>query len=322
MPRDDFSLKTKQILANRVACICSNLKCRTITMGPHTNPKKYITIGVAGHITAASPKGPRYDRELTPLERKSPENGIWLCQNCGKLVDSDNSKFTKQELLQWKQQAEDEQFNKVAKILLPFNKITDEEEKIKLLKILMTKSEAGFHTNITPSEINTATGTIGFIYFPVTYKQDIKILDLIGGINKNRISIIMQNKNIIELIIYDALGNKHSVKSKLSKSKFAEFIFLTWNQKNIAVWYKGEIIFQLELDQQLRDKWAAITSGLDIDGSSRANYIIRGAKGGGRIGLGLCSSDKSLQVIISHLIFLNRVISSEEILDLTALSKS
>jgi len=106
--RDDFPQKVKDILAKRAGFRCSNPRCRILTIGPQENPKKYISIGNAAHITAASPEGPRYDDNLTPEERISETNGIWLCQNCGKLVDSDTAKFTVEILREWKRLAEED----------------------------------------------------------------------------------------------------------------------------------------------------------------------------------------------------------------------
>jgi hypothetical protein len=67
-----------------------------------------LNAGVAAHITAASPGGPRYDPTLTPEERRHPRNAIWLCQTCGKLIDNDQTKFTEEELRHWKGDAEAE----------------------------------------------------------------------------------------------------------------------------------------------------------------------------------------------------------------------
>lgn len=54
--RDDFNEKVKHTLANRAGNICSNPNCKKSTFGPHTEPNKSINIGVAAHITAASPE--------------------------------------------------------------------------------------------------------------------------------------------------------------------------------------------------------------------------------------------------------------------------
>ncbi len=104
--RDDFSLKTKELLAKRVANRCSNPGCRQLTSGPQEDPTKVVNIGVAAHTTAASTDGPRFDPSLTPDQRRSVKNGIWLCQSCAKLVDNDSIRYGADVLRQWKVQAE------------------------------------------------------------------------------------------------------------------------------------------------------------------------------------------------------------------------
>ncbi len=111
--RDDFDAKTKRILAERVGFRCSNPHCRKLTSGPQSLPHKAVNIGVAAHITAASPGGPRYDPTLSPSERKSVENGIWLCQTCAKLIDSDPNRYTVKVLREWKSQAEREALGEI-----------------------------------------------------------------------------------------------------------------------------------------------------------------------------------------------------------------
>lgn len=104
---DDFAIETKELLAKRVGMRCSNPNCRQPTSGPSSNSRKTINIGVAAHITAASPGGPRYDASLSPKERRAPENGIWCCQNYGKLVDSDADAYPIDLLTRWKSLSEE-----------------------------------------------------------------------------------------------------------------------------------------------------------------------------------------------------------------------
>jgi hypothetical protein len=106
--RDDFSQKTKDILARRVRFVCSNPECRRSTSGPGEEPDKAVNIGVAAHITAASEGGPRYDPFMSANDRSSIENGIWLCQNCAHLIDADPEKYSTETLYRWKNQAETE----------------------------------------------------------------------------------------------------------------------------------------------------------------------------------------------------------------------
>jgi HEAT repeat protein len=104
--RDDFPPPVKDVLAKRVGCRCCNPCCSKLTSGPHEDPTKAVNIGVAAHITAAAPGGKRYDPKLSSEERKAIENGIWLCQNCGKLIDSDEQKYSVELLVKWKRDAE------------------------------------------------------------------------------------------------------------------------------------------------------------------------------------------------------------------------
>jgi len=90
----------------RVGVRCSNLSCRKLTTGPRTESSHIINIGVGAHITAASPGGPRYDHSLSSQERESAENGIWLCQNCAKLIDNDAERYPTEVLRRWKATAE------------------------------------------------------------------------------------------------------------------------------------------------------------------------------------------------------------------------
>jgi hypothetical protein len=100
--RDDFSERTKRTLAVRAAHFCSNPHCLKLTAGPHSDPSKSLSTGHAAHIHAASSKGPRYDVTQTPAQRKSIANGLWLCRECGDIVDKDNAPHTPELLRRWK----------------------------------------------------------------------------------------------------------------------------------------------------------------------------------------------------------------------------
>lgn len=106
MMRDDFPQPVKEQLAKRVGIRCSNPQCRQQTSGPQAEGTGAVNIGVAAHITAAARNGPRYDSKLTSEERRSPDNGIWLCQTCAKLVDSDTGAHPADILRDWKEIAE------------------------------------------------------------------------------------------------------------------------------------------------------------------------------------------------------------------------
>ena len=57
--RDDFSMKTKEELAKRVAYKCSNPQCRKPTIGANENSDGIVSVEEAAHKSASSPGGKR-----------------------------------------------------------------------------------------------------------------------------------------------------------------------------------------------------------------------------------------------------------------------
>ncbi len=115
--RDDFTETTKRIAASRVGYGCSFPGCHAITIGASMESEKSISlIGVAAHICAAAPGGKRYDTNMTPDQRKSIENCIWMCQTHARLIDTDDVTYTVDILKQWKKEAEKESSKRLANI--------------------------------------------------------------------------------------------------------------------------------------------------------------------------------------------------------------
>lgn len=130
--RDDFTERTKRILAARAGNRCSNPLCRKITSGPAVDSNSATIIGEAAHIKAASPGGKRYDSSMTSSERKSIENGIWLCESCAKLIDTDEKEYSVLRLYEWKDTAEAEARREVRS----FNRYNIFDNDIDILKFV------------------------------------------------------------------------------------------------------------------------------------------------------------------------------------------
>lgn len=104
--RDEFSSRVKAQVAARAGWRCSNPHCRQPTSGPSDSEKVVTNVGVAAHITAASPNGPRFASGGTGSQRRSAGNAIWLCQRCAKAIDDDPKRYTPSLLEDWRTQAE------------------------------------------------------------------------------------------------------------------------------------------------------------------------------------------------------------------------
>lgn len=136
--RDDFSEETKRRLGERVNLQCSTPECRAPTKGPHTDDSKASNVGVAAHIHGASKNGPRYRVEQTSEQRKSIENGIWLCRICDKKVDGDEARYPAELLRAWKVMAEhaaDQQLGK------PRDTATTSSSELAYLRLLLHEVE-------------------------------------------------------------------------------------------------------------------------------------------------------------------------------------
>lgn len=116
--RDDFTDKVKRLLRERAGNQCSHPECRAVTTAAGEGADKVNNIGKAAHICAAAPGGPRYKAEMTPEERRSIENGIWLCSNHADEIDNDEQRFSESLLRQWKQDAEEARKYELGKPLL------------------------------------------------------------------------------------------------------------------------------------------------------------------------------------------------------------
>lgn len=93
--RDDFPAPIRRALAARAGHRCS--LCKASTSGPSDEgPDAVVNVGIAAHITAAaSGRGARrYDSSLTSEERRSIDNGIWLCGTCSTMIDRDEKTFS------------------------------------------------------------------------------------------------------------------------------------------------------------------------------------------------------------------------------------
>jgi hypothetical protein len=82
-----------------------------------------MSMGTASHICAAASGGPRYDGNMSPEQRRSVTNGIWMCRNHGTTIDSTDPKFTTEVLRTWKKEAEAESRLRVLNGSMPLGSV-------------------------------------------------------------------------------------------------------------------------------------------------------------------------------------------------------
>src|SRR4051794_9245831 len=104
---NDFSQATRRELAARAGHRCSAPSCRAPTSGPSATRKTRLAdVGEAAHIAGARNGTARFDETMTPNERSSYENGVWLCRTHAKAVDDDEDRYPADLLVKWRESAE------------------------------------------------------------------------------------------------------------------------------------------------------------------------------------------------------------------------
>jgi hypothetical protein len=111
--RDEFTPLTKRALEKQAGCKCSYPRCRRLTYAVSPDSEEELQIGEAAHICAASPGGPRYDMTMTRDERRSVDNGIWLCRTHARIIDVADAKFSVVLLHEWKQKTKKDAWESV-----------------------------------------------------------------------------------------------------------------------------------------------------------------------------------------------------------------
>jgi hypothetical protein len=148
--RHDFLSSTVLVLRNRAGNVCSYPGCHVHTHGAASSDGKAVGIGVACHIKAAAPGGPRYDAEQTKDERRHLDNGIWMCQSHSRLIDADDSSYSVEDLLEWKQKAEVRSHTLINAKSFTESELKAELEKgaVSVLQRWVNKSDDPFDTPI------------------------------------------------------------------------------------------------------------------------------------------------------------------------------
>ena len=107
--RDEFPDGVKKAVAARAGWHCSFRGCPKATVGAsEESPNAVMMVGKAAHISgAAAGKGSRrYDPSMSPEERKSIANAIWLCSHHADVIDRDEVTYSIDELRAMKREHE------------------------------------------------------------------------------------------------------------------------------------------------------------------------------------------------------------------------
>ena len=274
--RHNFSKEIKRSLREHVAGLCSNPSCRVLTTSSQIDGISLCNVGVAAHICAAAPGGPRYRATQTKDERVSYENGVWLCRTCSTLIDVDDKAFQECFLRSWKEQAKNYARDNLGKVFLP----KDEVESKAL------KSTLDYISGTDQSSVITAPSKVMTFFDNQLNQLDKRFTiktDVINGITKINITPI-SNDASFSLVMNSSDGKvfenslnkmretgepvKLSNKSfKLSNSKLFEAIGQNLSEE-------GELVIKPASKQVVIDLYAKSSSLQNLLGSFKGKQTI------------------------------------------------
>jgi hypothetical protein len=107
---------------------CAKPGCNTVLVNSNSS-----FVASVCHIYAAEENGPRPNKDLTPEQKRLPENLILLCKICHEIVDAEEEKYPAKVLKQWKSDRE-MVFSEIGDTLRIsyLDQITDERDHIPL----------------------------------------------------------------------------------------------------------------------------------------------------------------------------------------------
>ncbi len=212
--RDDFPNAVKEALAKRVGFRCSNLGCGQPTSGPQVDSGKAINVGVAAHITAASPGGPRFNPSQTRRQRRSIENGIWICQTCAKLIDNDPIRYSRELLENWKRTAEAAALRALEN---PLSNLSESSDAYRKVERLMPELLAEMRNDLAESPLSREfvilerswtyldRGNLLVYYFDdhAELTNKLRILQnacMVGNITRNNVDRYVMSERLVEYL--------------------------------------------------------------------------------------------------------------------------
>jgi hypothetical protein len=236
LARDNFKTLVIEKLKARVAMRCSNPTCRVPTSAGTENIENAINIGVAAHIYAASPLGPRYSKKMTSSERASIDNAIWLCSNCSIEIDRDVKKYTVSKLHEWKKTAETSAKNELGK------KLPNNNDAIDTLTAALTGYPKNYVSMAIPNVHNAMEKSLEKLdprfSIKTAYQDDTTIFSISA---KENVSLILKANNKIKdeyIKKYDQLI-KHGTDLKVSAGEISiegsRLFEEAFNQKDGAI---------------------------------------------------------------------------------------
>jgi len=152
---------------------------------------------------------------------------------------------------------------------------------------ILTKGVVGSGAKVMMGkEINAHEGTAMVVWLLGTQSPHMMLLDLVGDVKANRLSLILNEDASISFRVYDGASKEKEVKSKRYPSKHHLVILAVWKNLNISLWVNGELQGSESMGKRFDYLGPACLFGIDIEGKLSADAV-RWTPQGQEVGLNL-----------------------------------
>jgi len=122
-------------------------------------------------------------------------------------------------------------------------------------------------------EINAQQGTAMVVWLLGTQSPNMMLYDLVGDVDRNRISLILNNDASISLRVYDRSGHKTEIKSASYPLGQRLVIIGVWKDQEISLWINGELQGSPATIEGFDYLGPTCLFGIDIEGKLSADAV-------------------------------------------------
>ncbi len=131
---------------------------------------------------------------------------------------------------------------------------------------------AGFKT-IMNHPVNPDNGSLMFVWLTGSQSPEMMLVDYVGSIKSNRISVVLNKNTSISVKCYDSNSDEYVLTSPVLPIQSQLIVFVIWKQNNIQFWINDNLIGNINMNSGFDFIGPLFLIGIDIEGKLRADSL-------------------------------------------------
>lgn len=142
-----------------------------------------------------------------------------------------------------------------------------------VLNILSHGLEGAGLKTILNHSVSPENGSIMLVWLTGRKSPNMMLVDYVGSIEKNRISIILNDNNSLTQRSYDCNGKQYFINSPILPIGYQLVIFVIWEENKIQFWIDNNLIGSIEMKNGFEYIGPVFLMGIDIEGKLSADSV-------------------------------------------------